>query len=103
MATALDSSRKGSEPAASGQKTADRNKTTTNCFIWTAIFHPDRGFFWPERAAARSGFPVHRPHLLQNAAQEPVAGSNGGPIRDANNASRAPGRPKPQPGPSRHL
>src|SRR5260370_32469915 len=102
MASTLDSSRNASELDASEPKTADRNKTTTICFIWMAIFHPDREFFSPGRAAARSDFPVPRPHPIQNEAREPFAGSNGGPVRDANNAVHARDRPTLPSGPSRH-
>src|SRR5262249_1781982 len=78
-----------SELTASDPKIAARNKTTTICFIWRGVFRPDPEFFWPVSAGARFALLIRRPHLLQNEAPERVAGSIGGPTRDANNAPHA--------------
>src|SRR5690349_8263881 len=92
MASALDSSRNSSwDRTAAGPKIPDRNKTTTNCFIWRAIFHHDREFFWPERVIAPAGLRGWSPHLLQNEAREPVLESDGGPVDGAGSFGRAPG------------
>src|SRR5262245_36395507 len=50
------------ETGASSAKTANRNKTTTICFIWRTIFRPGREFFWPGAVAVRYGFRIRRPH-----------------------------------------